>query len=93
MDIPDPGIELGSPEPQVDFLPTDYQGSPNGAVRTFNGRLILGNSLPRNFIFPLYISKCSLSVQRAQYDPMRYTLVIYTFLKINFDTRDLCRDK
>ena len=28
MDLPDPGIELGSPALQADSLPTDYQGGP-----------------------------------------------------------------
>ena len=28
MDLPDPGIELGSPALQEDFLPTELPGSP-----------------------------------------------------------------
>ena len=72
----------GLPRCRHNLYQLNYQGSSNGAVRTFSGRLNLGNGLPRNFISPLYISKCSLSVQRAQYDSMLYTLVIYTFKKI-----------
>ena len=30
MDLPDPGIELGSPALQVDSLPTDLSGKPMG---------------------------------------------------------------
>ena len=29
MDLPDPGIELGSTALQVDFLPTELSGKPN----------------------------------------------------------------
>ena len=32
MDLPDPGIELGSPALQADSLPTELSGKPQGVI-------------------------------------------------------------
>ena len=35
MDLPDPGIELGSPALQADSLPTELSGKPEGDKKHF----------------------------------------------------------
>ena len=39
MDLPDPGIELGSPESQVDSLPTELSGKPNNKKKQGNDKI------------------------------------------------------
>ena len=61
MDLPDPGIELGSPALQVDSLPTELPGKlPLGAI----GDLIsFPSDLFSLFYLPLLVFALTLSQQ------------------------------
>ena len=49
MDLPDPGIELGSPALQTDSLPAELSGKPNYSICGCNFHVSVGGGEPRIF--------------------------------------------
>ena len=78
MDLPDPGIELGSPALQVDSLPTELSGKPSslGVIVKIGGFCREGGrDLVRNLLFTVSL----MSLQTLDYlgrDELDFTYYI-----------------